>query len=276
MVATIQNDLTNQHWEETVRLILANERKYHKAFFGKIFDLTAFMRVLKDYGPEDLARWTSLYLEPHFLPEVDILPWNDFPGWRIKIGKLFYEAAGSNGSKIMCRQENDVLGHDHKFYKLPGRTVLIDTRLKNHKMMDNDMLMGDIMIWLRRERRIKTFRELPLSSRFGPSSNDWDQQIRPALIKALGFKPRQVRLEKVVEANTIPQIYPHMPRLNDGKFQTEVWCEEFCAEPCKESCCTSINRFSGGIERYGGLSYFSPMDRSDRWMQRAFRPIFVL
>jgi len=248
--------------------ILARERQYHQTFFGQEFDLTEFEQKLRFYGRKRIKEWQNLGLEPHFLPPVSLMPGDDYPGWKIKPEQWFF--------KIIVEGQRGINGQLIKMTsaKLEGISVLIDTRLKpcydnGKQMYEHDNLLGPILERLRKEGKISRYAEGPQSSRFGVSSDEWKKAIKPVLAGKLGLDVSQVRLETVEEGNVIPQLYPDLPRKDDGRTNTWVWYEQYLDKD-------RVNRFSGGYSDHGGLANVR-CDSSDyRWSSRSFRPLIVL
>jgi hypothetical protein len=251
--------------------ILARERKAHQGFFGQEFDLASFQAVLVKHGPEAIQRWQNLGLEPHFLPQVAMSQDTNFGGWKVKPENWYYEQVGAG--KILRRQLDGSLAPDREAFGLEGITVLVDTRLKpqydgGKQRFKNDNLLGPIIEGLRREGKIARYEHGPQSSRFGVSANDWEDQIKPALAEFLVLEVSQVRLERTIEANVIPQLYSHMSRKDDGKTNVWVWYEEFFEGASKRLC--------GGYSGHGGLSGVNYFSADGCWSDGAFRPLVVL
>jgi len=260
--------LVAEHWLET---ILAREYKSHRDFFGQEFDLTGFKEALERHGSEAISRWQKLELEPHFLPPVMMLPEAGFPGWKIKPENWYYQQVA--GRKILYRQPDGSIMVDKEAFKLNGITVLVDTRLKpqfknGEQMFKNDNLLGPIIERLRIKERIVQYEDGPQSSRFGVSANEWEEHIKPALAEFLSIEVSQVRLERAIEANVIPQLYPHMPRQEDGQTNTQVWYEEYFRGPSR--------RLLGGRSPWLGLADYPYVWVGFRWLTLAFRPLVVL
>jgi len=255
-------------WLET---ILDRERKDHQNFFGQEFDLTNFRVTLEKYGAKAISQWQKLGTEPHFLPEATMSRDANFRRWKVKPENWYYEQVAAG--KILRRQPDGSLVPDKEAFKLEGITVLIDARLKPHykdgkQMFENDNLLGPIIEELREKRKIARYEYCPQSSRFGVSADEWEDQIKPALAEFLGVEVPQIRLERAIEANVIPQLYPHMPRENDGATNVWVWYEECFGD--------ASFRFDGGFSEYGGLSSVSFDSAVSHWHTQAVRPLVVL
>lgn len=247
--------------------ILETERQSYFDFFGQTFDLSEFEKTLKTYGQEEVTEWRKMLLEPHFLPLVIMSRDIDFPGWKVKPNQWFYERAGD--CQIL-RNINGVIGLDKEPYALGGSTVLLDTRLKprykkvNSQWWDGDIL-GPIIEDLRKQEKIKDFNPQP--SRFNVSADEWEKVIKPVLAQKLGLKQEQVRLERAIEANVIPQLFPHMPRKDDGQTDTAVWYEEYFGNGY---------RLDGGNSTFGGLADVNYGCSDGRWYAKSIRPLGVL
>ncbi len=208
--------------------IINVERQCHHNFFGQEFNLAEFEATLRRYGRKRIKSWQRLGLEPHFLPKVSLMTGDDYPGWRVKPESWFYQRQVEGK---LCLDNNGVLDKVLTV-ELTGITVLIDARLKpdyrdGKQMWEDDTLFGLLIADLRKDRKIAKYEHGPQSSRFGVSANEWQEHIRPALASKLGLDVQQLRLEYAIEANVIPQLYPQMPRKNDGKTNTSVWYEEY-------------------------------------------------
>ena len=254
--------------------ILISEGQSHLNFFGQEFDLSKFEKTLKKYDQEKIREWQGLGLEPHFLPEVVMALNESYPGWKVKPYNWYYQKADEG--KIL-RNINGSLVVDKEPFKLEGITVLIDTRLKpaygdGKQMYENDNLLGLVIEELRKEGKIAKYEYGTPSSRFGLSSNEWEDCIKPVLAEKLSLNLSQIRLERAVEVNVIPQLYPYMSRKDDGGTNTWIWYEEFYGS---RDC-----RLHGGISGRGGLAFECcrwPSDVPDRnWQCRSLRPLAVL
>lgn len=251
--------------------ILAKECEAHRNFFGQKFDLTSFRAVLEKHGPQAISRWQNLGLEPHFLPVVAITQDANFPGWKVKPRDWYYEQVV--GGKILRRQPDGTLVSDKEAFRLEGITVLIDTQLKpqyrdGKQMFQKDNLLGSIIERLRRDGKIARYEYGPKSSRFGVSAEEWEEHIKSALAEFFSVEVTRVRLERAIEANVIPQLYPHTPRQRDGETNTWVWYEEYFGD--------ASHRLCGGSSYHGGLSGVRYDWIDHRWESRALRPLVVL
>lgn len=250
-------------------VIIEHERQCHRNFFGREFDLAEFEKTLRKYGRKKIKVWQNLGLEPHFLPKVSMMSGDDHPGWKVKPeewfykkqleGKLFLDNSGSL-EKVLT-------------IELTGITVLVDTRLKpvyknGTQMWEGDNLFGLLIADLRKEQKIAKYEYGPQSSRFGVSANEWQEYVRPALAIRLGLEPKQLRLEYTIEGNVIPQLYPHMPRRDDGKTDTWGWYEEYFEG--------RGFRLGGGGSDDGGLALVRYGGAGYRWYYSSFRPLAVL
>lgn len=261
--------------ERWFKQILRKERKHHRDFFGRVFgrvfDLTPFEQKLREYGEEKIRWWKSLELEVHFLPPVLMTQGVEFSGWEVKPQKEYYKWV-EEGKIFYCNSEGVLI--ERPVYQLRGITVLIDTRLKpsyqdGKQMWENDEnFLGPIIEKLREQGKLAKYEHGPQSSRFGISANEWEEHLKPALVEFLGLQFHQVRLERAIEANVIPQLFPHMPRKDDGKTDTSVWYEEFFQD--------RDGRLRGGRSDFGGLANVGWSDSGDRWQRESVRPLIVL
>lgn len=249
--------------------ILANEQAYHVAFFGQEFDLTNFVNTLKKYDESKVLFWQKLGLEPHFLPGVSLGQNDNYPGWKIKPETRFYKAVAVG--KILRQIGSKLAPIDE--VKLEGITVLIDTRLKpvykgGKQMWANDEVLGSIIEWFRKNGKIAKYEHGPQSSRFGVSADEWEKEIKLAWAEKIDLDLNQVRLERAIEANVIPQIYSYMPRRDDGKTNTWIWYEEYFG--------ARGLRLNGGNSVIGGLADVRYHAAVGHWDDRSFRPLAVL
>ena len=238
----------------TIERVLEDEAKLHRDFFGEEFDLTEFGDTLQQYGEDKVRVWNALGLEPHFLPEITMSRKAEFPGWNVKPEEWFYLKVKEG--KILRQQSDGELHVDHDAFALEGVSVLVDTRLKpthnEDKQMwaDDHLFLGAIMERLRVEKRITENYYGLQSSRFDVSVDEWEVEIRPAVAEFLGFGCSQIRLERAIEMNVIPQIYTHMPRKDDlatDRGFSWIWLEEHFA--------VRANRLVGGQFYYGGFAF---------------------
>lgn len=249
--------------------ILAQEWACHLAFFGQEFGLTEFVNTLRKYGESKIRFWQGLGLEPHFLPRITMGQLDDYPGWKIKPEKWYYEKLDEN--KIFRSISGCLEVEKNNPPNLEGIIVLIDTRLKpsyddGKQVYKNDNLLGSIIERLRRSGKIAKY-EYDFS-RFGISTDEWENQIKSVLAGKLGLNESQLRLERAIEANVIPRIYPYMPRKDDGDTNTWVWYEEYFED-------RGI-RLHGGRSDFGGLARVSYNSSGNHWDDKSFRPLAVL
>jgi len=246
---------------------LLQELKCHLLFFGREFDLVPFTETLKHYGLKHIQAWQKLGLEPHFLPDALMIPELEFPGWKIQPEEWLYTQ--TNKGKIF-RLQNGGLVVDTSTFRLEGVAVLIDTRPKpaytgGDQMYENDNFLGPIIERLRASGSIQDY--TPRSSRFNVSSEEWEK-VKPEVARLLGLELTQVRLERTIEGNVIPQLYPQMPRKDDGTTNTWEWREEFFA--------SRSSRLFGGYSGYGGLAGVGYRVVGYRWRNQAVRSLAVL
>ena len=249
--------------------IVARERACHLAFFDQEFDLTAFAQTLKKYGESKIRFWQKLEMEPVFLPEVAMPQDTNFRGWKVKPESWFWQKIAEG--RILRQVGNKLV--PIKEVRLEGITALIDTRLKpkydaGKQMYENDNLLGPIIEDLRRAKKIAKYEYGPKSSRFGVSADEWETCSKPVLAQKLGLDESQIRLEREIEANVIPQIYLYMSRKDDGKTDTWEWREEYFGD--------RGGRLVGGLSGGGGLAHVSDSSSGDHWHSRSFRPLAVL
>jgi hypothetical protein len=260
-----------------LRETLEREGQSHRDFFGQEFDLSDFERILNEYGQERIREWQRLGLEPHFLPDLYLAQNDSYPNWKVRLEKWYHDK--SVEGKIL-RSINGRLQADKEAFKLEGIVVLIDTRLKpayadGKQVYENDNLLGPIIEELRKEGTIAAFEYGSQSSRFGLSSSEWEGYVKSRLAEKLDLRSDQLRLERAIEANIIPQLYPHMPRKDDSRTNTWIWYEEYFG--------SDNRRLHGGITGHGApvlLAFVCcrwPGDSPDRhWQCRSLRPLAVL
>ena len=251
--------------------MLNRERSYHKTFFGMEFDLTPFIETVRSYGRKKINIWRKLGLEVHYFPKALMTSDANFPGWKVKPEKWFYNQL--TAGKLFRLQPNGDLIVSNPALSLERITVLIDTRCKpaysnGVQMYENDNLLGVIIKQLREQGKIEKYSSGTQDSRFGVSSNEWQEQVKPSVAQKLGLNIHQVRLERVIESNVIPQLYSDMPRKDDGTTSTSVWYEEFLEGRGR--------RLYGGHSGDGGLARVSYNDSRDHWGDYAVRFLAVL
>jgi hypothetical protein len=249
--------------------ILIRECQCHRDFFGREFNLAEFEKTLRSYGRKKIRMWQKLGLEPHFLPEVSMMAGDDYPGWQVKPEQWFFK------KQLEGKMFLNIGGQLTKIttIELAGVSVLVDTRLKpnydnGEQVYENDNLLGSIIKQLRKEKKIAWYDYGQQASRFGVSSDEWESGIKPALARKLDLNTNQLRLELAIEANVVPQLYPHMSRKNDGKTNTWAWYEEFFED--------RAGRLFGGGSDGGGLENVDHGDADSHWVSRSFRSLAVL
>ncbi|MEK7503014.1 MAG: hypothetical protein AAB556_01055 [Patescibacteria group bacterium] len=252
-------------------VFLEQERQAHLNFFGREFDLSAFKKTLQKHGEKKVKEWKKLLLEPHFLPKVKMDRKAEFTGWKVRPDNHAYEVVYQG--KVLRNIDGKIIP-DKKAHWLSGEIVLVDTRLKpdyrdGKQMWEGDEnFLGPILEGLRESGQINKYEYGKQYSRFGVSADDWENHIKLALLKDERFNHIQWRLERAVEGNVIPQMYPYTERKCDGNTSTWIWYEEYF-----EDCSF---RLDGGHSDYGGLSDFYWYWSGSRWYFGSFRPLAVL
>ncbi len=247
-----------------VTSITERENSAHVAFFGRIFNLDVFRFFLGRVDPETLCEWLRLGLEPHFLPRVEMDSEEAYvalPGWRKNPGQWFLKRA--KGGKLSSSASLGIFPLD-----LGGQVVLIDTRPRpmSDQVFEKDNLLGPTIWTMRRKEVLASHPGHCLFSRFGISPKEWEL-VAPALADRLGVENEQVRLERTLEANVIPQLYLDMPRSRDFKADSFVMVDERLREGEEQLAV----RGSGAV----GV-YFVRLGLETHWLPCAVRPIIVL
>lgn len=266
VMAESEAAVTSESW---IADILIRELQCHLDFFGQEFGLSEFVQTLQKYGRQKIMRWQKLGLEPHFLPKVRMMKEDNYPGWKIKPNGWFYQQVAEGQILRNINGELVEIGT----VALEGITVLIDTRLKpafnsGKQMYANDNLLGPFIKKLRKEDKIARYKYGPQDSRFGVSTDEWENQIKPVLSQKFGLDQNQLRLERAIEANVIPQLYPYLPRKDDGRTKTQVWYEEYFEG--------RDSRLYGGDSDGGGLANVDYGASGGRWCYWSVRPLAVL
>ena len=251
-------------------VILEQEKKAHLAFFGREFGLTQFAETLQKYGKKKILYWKKMMLEPHFIPKALFMPTDDYLGWKKKPENWFYENVEKG--KILQNINGELV--KLQTVETDGITLLIDTRCKpqytsGSQMYENDNFLGPLILKLRKEEKIQDYSNGPRDSRFNVSTNEFETQLRTEIAELLKLNNvSQIRLEKTIEANLIPQLYQHMPRKDDGNTNTWCWYDEYFGGRAL--------RLSGGDSDCGGLSNVGYRASDIRWNSRSVRPVAVL
>ncbi len=251
--------------------LVQDECKAHLAFFGQKFDLSLFAATLKRIGEDRISQWNKLGFEPHFFPEWRFMPDTDIPGWKVKPEDWFWQNLALGNLKRRNAAGELVTVIQASF---DGQTLLVDRQYKpsydnGRQMFANDALIGGVIAKLRKEGKIARYEFGLQESRFGISSREWEEYVRPALDSLPEFKGFvNFRLESVLEANSIPQMLEHMPRRKDGQTNVWIWYEEYIGG--------ASHRLSGGNSDYGRLADVSCTEVDFHWRCRAVRPVGVL
>lgn len=261
-------DATDENWLDR---LVAREAAVHEAR-GTRWQCERFIEIAKKHGRQQIEKWEGKFLlRFSALPILDLSPDAEHSWWQVKPNAWYYEQAraGKIGHLI-----NGDFQPDLEPWKLRGEIVLIDTRLKprytdgRQKWQSDELFCGQVLKQLRKAGTVPNYGHGSQLSRFGVNANpDWQDHIQPALAKLLGLYLTQVRLERAIEGNFIPQFYSDFPRTQDGTTNTWVWYEEmFAGGP---------DRFFGGRSDYGGLAAVVGHWPGDRWGGRSFRPLGV-
>lgn len=260
---------TVEEFENWLQQVFELERNCHLVFFGQEFDLAQFELILKKYGPEKIKAWLALGLEPHFLPKVAMTRDAQLPGWKVKPNDWFWQQLQTG--KILRNRNGELVAE--KTAELEGVTVLVDTRLKpryknGRQMWEGDTLLGPILIQLREAGKIAKYEYGAQNTRFGVSTDELEKYVNLALAEKLGLESNQVRPERAIEANAIPQLYHYMLRKDDGKTNTWVLYEEYFED--------RSDRLYGGYSVHGGLAGVGWYEAWYPWHFRSFRLLAVL
>lgn len=255
--------------------VLEREHQSLSRFFGPANQeawLRKFSSTLEKFGKDEIDYWLSLGLEPHFLPSVAFD--RGHPGWQHRTNPDFPRAVAGGG--ILLKREPGKFQVDPKALSLGGVTALVDVRLKPDiagglQTYADDSLLGPVITSLRRERLIRHFPQAE-DSRFGVSPEEWEVHIRPMLAAKLDMPVAGVRLERVIEGNVIPQLFPEMPRSRDALTDTWVWYEEFFSSDRKHV----RGRICGLASVLGGYNHITSASNRSGANFIAFRPIVVL
>lgn len=216
--------------KEWTQLWCRQEEVLQEDFFGTTFDVRQLLKSLQSIPVEQWRRWGEYGFEPHVFPSVDFTMDSSFPGWKKQPYETFW-SKGNNGE--FCRKTSSgPMIVDTDFSSLAGSIVLVDRCAVEEETFD-DAWVGSIMQSLRRETKtieegIKSIKNP--STRFGATRKEWEEHIRPTL-ETNGSFPGEIRLERLIESNVIPQLFPHLPRNNK---QTMFFHVEEC-HPSGES-----------------------------------------
>jgi len=250
--------------------VISQERQSHLNFFGREFDLSGFEAILHCWGRKGFKFWQSLGLEPHFLPTALMRETDNYPGWKIKPERWFFQQCKKG--KIFRESGGELTPVTDT--KLEGITALIDIRAKpdyannGGQMYEFDNLLGPELECLRRAGRLADYENGQPSSRFGIFANKMERIVKPALAVNLHLMVKQLRLETTIERNVIPQLYPYMPRQRDGLTNTSVWCEEYFENYSQ--------RLFGGNFDAGGLAHVDVNNADSCSRARSFRFLAML
>lgn len=245
------------------------ENAIHQAFFGQTYDLSRMREVLAQRGLSKITFWKQIGLEVHFLPSIALVKDASLDAWKVRLEQWFWDMLEAkrlfhdhNGSLLLVNQVG-----------LYGNVVLIDTRKKpdyndGKQKFACDGFMGAVIGQLRKEGKLARYQYGLQTSRFGISPIEWEEHLKAAWAEKLGLEPSQLRLETTIEANTIPQIFTHMPRKNDGQTSTSCWYDEYLDNASR--------RLLGGRSGYGGLAIVDYGGSDAHWDAGAVRPLGVL
>ena len=261
-------------FSEYIDCVIAREQESLDRFFGTSIDVGEFKKTLSEYSREQFLVWEQLGLVPHYLPSMRCDKDANIPGWKTRPNDFFWDEAESD--QILTTIQGRLLP-DITCYSLNATTVLVDGRGKpdsdppimgGQQMFEKDNLLGPLLDQLRRDGRLAAYRYGDQSSRFGVCRREWEEIVKPALSQQLGITIEQLRLERAIEANMIPQIYDDLPRVHDGSTDTAVLYEEYVDD--SERCLV------GGAAREGGLSHVQAIHKNSAWRTFAIRPIIKL
>lgn len=266
--------LRDSKWRE---IWYRQEEAQHQEFFNQVADFQLFRTLLEQYPQQTWEQWLSRGYEPHFLPAVKCARGQDFPGWRNRPQDVFW-IAGRRG-EILRNDDSGELEQDAGYDQLLGEVVLIEstaTPLRDFTQeeggeFDANPWLQPKMQELRDQGKVQGFRDMQnIGTRFGISRTEWNDVIRPTLQKEISL-PSTLRLERVIEANIIPQLFTQLARSADDKNVAFMHLEEYVGD--------GEHAFIGRAGPVGDANDVTPLsvvEKDGRSPGVAFRPIVVL
>jgi hypothetical protein len=229
---------------------------------------------LEEIGPEQIASWQKLMLEPVYWPTISLGPADNYVGWKKKPEEWYFRIAREG--KIRWRDKIGELDRSEEPCRIQAGVYLVDTRLKplydnGRQMWTRDgKFLGKLIRKLRREKKIFAPDGTSPATRFYLSANEAEQYLIPLLACQKIYKGvKQWRSERVSEFNFISQCFSWMPRSRDGETNTLIWFDDCFKD--------SGWRLDGGYSDHGGLADVVYFDDADyHWYYRSFRPLAVL
>lgn len=206
-----------------------------------------------EFTEENLHLWAKYNLKPVFLPDEEIGENRPLKNW-VKPEKWFYQKIKEG--KIAKDSARIKPG-----WYLADFTPSVDYN-DGIQVYPNDPF-ALIIERLRSEGKVGKYDKTPPGSRFAIVPQDEWPIVLAEIAKELGFKTEQVGLERVIEFNTIGNLYDS----NRGKFN--IW--EWFADSFEDS-----SRLDGGYRDSGGLanvSYDGCRWSDDRYGSVAGRPL---
>ena len=198
---------------------VAEEQEILSRFFG--IDITI------SPPPEELSKvmlkakeidWSQA--EAHFLPNISLERYSNFPGWTIKPVEWFWK-----------RIQKNELGRDAAI--LDGDWVIADGSQKpeykeGKQMYENDPF-AKVIRGLRKAGKIQIplwVKSISQDSRFAISYDEIQNFVNSAISNLLDVHPDRVRLPRAIEHNFLSNLYH--PEL--GKTTSWEWCQDLFSD----------------------------------------------
>ncbi len=187
---------------------LKKEKDALSNFFGK--EINIFQPEISE---KDFKKFSQLGFDLHFLPKTDFSQDKDFPGWKEKPSKNFYQ---------LIKEEK----LPYKSIQLFDQWIFIEKRKKPKK---NFWWISKDDIWIKILKKIRIdfrkycqkidsqqyendfilpiLKELGFSSRFSLTWHEIDEIIRPKVAKLLGINQEKIRLPRFIEWNFLGNLF---------------------------------------------------------------------
>jgi hypothetical protein len=239
--------------------IYSRERAILSRFFGEERDVPPLPAEITS---ERVEKWWQLDMFLHFLPDVELPSDSEYPGWKVKPYRWFYDLVAA--SDIWDNGPSGALEPEERPLHLGNRWVLIDERDKPEDRSDNvyahDFLEGFLRS-LRETHIIETTRNLALGTRLYTSWTEWNEFVRPEVARQLEVRLEQVRLPRVIEFNYF------------GNAIKPQWGETDTWEWLQDACGGGRYRMRGGHRFAGGLAVVYFRTPTGHGTDRGFRPL---
>ncbi|MEI8360928.1 MAG: hypothetical protein WCG01_02275 [bacterium] len=226
------------------RELIKSEKQKLEAFFGMPIEVP---KLPEEITVKQAEKWKEQGFELHYLPEIEMSQDKDYPGWRERPKKWFYDCMLDGKISITSDE-------------LKSGWVLIDGRQKpSQKMQYENDILAESLALLRQDGVIDDFEKK--DSRFGIIAKELEKiEVRETLASVLKVQADKMTLPRAIDFNVLGNIHHQ----EWGTTTNYEWFSDIY---------DGGYRLYGGISVDGGLSHVNYYPESRRDNTMGFRPM---